>query len=38
MPLKLTTDDPPNINLTPMLDVVFQLLVFFMVSTQFASM
>jgi len=38
MPLKLTADDPPNINLTPMLDVVFQLLVFFMVSTQFASM
>lgn len=38
MPLKLTTDDPPTINLTPMLDVVFQLLVFFMVSTQFVSM
>lgn len=28
----------PSINLTPMLDVVFNLMVFFMVATQFADM
>ena len=38
MLLKHTTDDLPNINLTPMLDVVFNLIVFFMVGTKFVEM
>ena len=38
MLLKQTTDDLPNINLTPMLDVVFNLIVFFMVGTKFVEM
>ena len=29
------TDDEPVLNLTPMIDVVFQLLIFFMVATTF---
>jgi biopolymer transport protein ExbD len=35
MPLKLNQDELPQINLTSMIDVVFLLLIFFMVSTQF---
>jgi biopolymer transport protein ExbD len=38
MLLKQATDDLPNINLTPMLDVVFNLIVFFMVGAQFVDM
>lgn len=38
MLLKQTTDDLPTINLTPMLDVVFNLIVFFMVGTKFVDM
>lgn len=38
MRLKTLTDDIPSINLTPMLDVVFNLMIFFMVATQFADM
>lgn len=30
-----STDDEPVLNLTPMIDVVFQLLIFFMVATTF---
>lgn len=30
-----TSDDEPVLNLTPMIDVVFQLLIFFMVATTF---
>ncbi|TWU00193.1 biopolymer transport protein ExbD [Botrimarina colliarenosi] len=38
MPLKRTTsDDPLQLNLTPMIDVVFLLLIFFMTATQFAQ-
>ena len=35
MPLKTQQDQLPELNLTPMIDVVFQLLVFFMVATTF---
>jgi biopolymer transport protein ExbD len=38
MLLKQATDDLPTINLTPMLDVVFNLIVFFMVGTKFVDM
>ena len=38
MLLKQATDDVPTINLTPMLDVVFNLIVFFMVGTKFVEM
>ncbi len=37
MPLKTETPDDPGINLTPMVDVVFLLVIFFMVGTQFAE-
>ncbi len=35
MPLKTHIDELPTLNLTPMIDVVFLLLIFFMVGTQF---
>ena len=38
MLLKQSNDDLPTINLTPMLDVVFNLIVFFMVGTKFVEM
>ena len=38
MLLKHTSDELPSINLTPMLDVVFNLLVFFLVGTKFIEM
>lgn len=38
MLLKQANDDLPSINLTPMLDVVFNLLVFFLVATKFAEL
>lgn len=38
MPLKSSADEElPAINLTPMIDVVFLLLIFFMVGTQFTQ-
>jgi biopolymer transport protein ExbD len=38
MPLKASSDEElPAINLTPMIDVVFLLLIFFMVGTQFTQ-
>ena len=37
MPLKTHQDDLPSLNLTPMIDVVFNLIIFFMVSTTFAE-
>jgi biopolymer transport protein ExbD len=38
MPLKSSSDEElPAINLTPMIDVVFLLLIFFMVGTQFTQ-
>jgi biopolymer transport protein ExbD len=38
MPLKTYEDDPPGLNLTPMIDIVFLLIIFFMVGTKFAEM
>jgi biopolymer transport protein ExbD len=38
MPLKTHQDDLPPINLTPMIDIVFNLIIFFMVSTRFTEM
>jgi biopolymer transport protein ExbD len=38
MPLKTSQDDDmPAINLTPMLDIVFNLIIFFMVATRFVE-
>lgn len=37
MPLKTDTIEEPNLNLTPMIDVVFLLIIFFMVGTQFTQ-
>jgi biopolymer transport protein ExbD len=38
MPLKTHQDDDlPAINLTPMIDIVFNLIIFFMVSTRFTE-
>lgn len=38
MPLKVDALDEPQINLTPMIDVVFNLLIFFMLATRFADL
>jgi biopolymer transport protein ExbD len=38
MPLKTSQDEAPWINLTPMIDIVFQLIIFFMVGTSFSEM
>lgn len=38
MPLKIHQDEPPTLNLTSMIDVVFLLLIFFMVGTKFSEM
>lgn len=38
MPLKTQHDEQPALNLTPMIDVVFLLIIFFMVATSFAEM
>ena len=38
MPLKLQPLEEPQLNLTPMIDVVFNLLIFFMVGTRFADL
>lgn len=37
MPLKTHQDETPSLNLTPMIDVVFLLIIFFMVGTKFAD-
>lgn len=37
MPLKTESAEEPSLNLTPMIDVVFLLIIFFMVGTQFAQ-
>ena len=37
MPLKTQTAEEPPLNLTPMIDIVFLLIIFFMVGTQFAE-
>jgi biopolymer transport protein ExbD len=38
MPLKTNLDEQPSINLTPMIDIVFLLIIFFMVGTKFVEM
>ncbi|MEX2119088.1 MAG: biopolymer transporter ExbD [Pirellulales bacterium] len=38
MPLKTHIDEQPSLNLTSMIDVVFLLIIFFMVGTRFAEM
>jgi biopolymer transport protein ExbD len=38
MPLKTHQDDMPQLNLTPMIDVVFLLIVFFMCAASFSDM
>jgi biopolymer transport protein ExbD len=38
MPLKTHQDDLPAINLTPMIDIVFQLIIFFMVGARFTEL
>ena len=37
MPLKTTRDEAPTLNLTPMIDVLFLLIIFFMVGTRFTE-
>jgi len=37
MPLKTHQEELPAINLTPMIDIVFNLIIFFMVSTRFTE-
>ena len=37
MPLKTQQDEQPSLNLTPMIDVVFLLIIFFMVATKFSE-
>ena len=38
MPLKTHVDEQPGLNLTPMIDVVFLLIIFFMVGTQYSEL
>ncbi len=38
MPLKTHQDEAPSLNLTSMIDVVFLLIIFFMVGTKFTDM
>ncbi len=38
MPLKTHQDDQPSLNLTPMIDIVFLLIIFFMVGTKFTEL
>ncbi len=38
MPLKTQRDEPPALNLTPMIDVVFLLIIFFMLGTKFTEL
>jgi len=38
MPLKTETMEEPSLNLTPMIDIVFLLIIFFMVGTQFTDL
>ena len=38
MPLKTHVDEQPGLNLTPMIDIVFLLIIFFMVGTKFSEL
>ncbi len=37
MPIKINQDEKPAMNLTPMIDIVFLLVIFFMVGTKFTE-
>jgi biopolymer transport protein ExbD len=37
MPLRTTPDDPPVMNMIPMIDILFNLIIFLMVGTEFAT-
>jgi biopolymer transport protein ExbD len=37
MPMKTTADDPPSMNMIPMIDIMFNLIIFFLVTTSFAA-
>lgn len=38
MPLKTHNDEQPTLNLTPMIDIVFLLIIFFMLGTKFTEL
>ena len=38
MPLKIHIDEQPSLNMTPMIDIVFLLIIFFMVGTKFTEL
>lgn len=38
MPLKTHIDEQPTLNMTPMIDIVFLLIIFFMVGTKFTEL
>jgi biopolymer transport protein ExbD len=38
MPLKTQIDDPPTMNMIPMIDIMFNLIIFFLVGTEFATL
>jgi len=38
MPLKTHMDEQPTLNLTPMIDIIFLLIIFFMVGTKFSEL
>ena len=38
MPIKTQQEEPLTLNMTPMIDIVFLLIIFFMVGTQFVEM
>ncbi len=38
MPLKTTIDEPPAMNMIPMIDIMFNLIIFFLVGTHFATL
>ncbi len=38
MPLKTNLDEQPTLNLTPMIDIVFLLIIFFMLGTKFTEL
>jgi len=38
MPLKTTPDEPPVMNMIPMIDMMFNLIIFFLVGTEFATL
>jgi biopolymer transport protein ExbD len=37
MPLRTAKDDPPVMNMIPMIDIMFNLIIFLMVGTEFAT-